>query len=82
MLIYEILLGENEGDIIIPEKLVTLNKLAEYQMANHPDKPFLSVPRIKRIEFDIEADIDEAGLDAISREISKADDIQVRGKGW
>ena len=82
MLIYEILLGENEGDIIIPEKLVTLNKLAEYQRINHPDKPFLSVPRIKSHNIDIGAEIDEVELDAINREISKADDIKTRGKGW
>lgn len=75
MLIYEILLDEtkeNDGETI------TLNKLSQYQRTFYPGEP-MTIPKLKPIKHIFPDDLDE--IDAINREISKADDIQ-RGKGW
>lgn len=75
MLIYEILLEEtkeNDGETI------TLNKLAQYQITYYPGEP-MTVPKLKPIKYSYPDDLIE--IDAINREISKADDIK-RGKGW
>ena len=74
MLIYEILLNEKEEH---DGETITLNKLAHFQRVNYPNEP-LTVPRIKPHKIEFEDD----DLDAITKEISKADDIKVRGKGW
>ena len=75
MLIYEILLNEKEEH---DGETITLNKLAHFQRVNYPNEP-LSVPKVKPIKHVIPEDLE---IEEITREISKADDIKTRGKGW
>ena len=70
MLIYEILLND--------EETITLNKLDRYNVEHHGTH--LSVPKLKPLKHIYPDDEDE--LLEITKEISKADDIKVRGKGW
>jgi hypothetical protein len=82
MLIYEILLDEGtEHGVVVAEKCTLLNKLAEKQREWHPDKPNLSVPKLKPIK-DILPDYIEEVDPELVMEMNKADDIKIRGKGW
>ena len=69
MLIYEILLND--------EETITLNKLDRYNVERHGTH--LSVPKLKPLKVYPD---DEDELLEITKEISKPDDIKVRGKGW
>ena len=76
MKIYHILLDEileNDGETI------TLNRLAQYQKRHYPNEP-LSIPKLHPVKQALPDDLVE--IDAVNREISKGDDVKVRGKGW